>query len=116
MSTQQPAPPAPGTPRAPPGDGPPGGQPPEGSPAGSRSAAFISAITEGNPFVVTVLAIVAAVFLGGLLIAFSDTPVLHAWSQFFSSPGAAISQSWDAAAAAYSALIKGSIINPHTVS
>jgi general nucleoside transport system permease protein len=117
MTSQQPAPPAADSAGPPPGDGPPGGSvPPEGSPAGSRSQAFISAITEGNPFVVTILAIVSAVFLGGLLIAFSDTTVLHAWSQFFSSPGAAISAAWDAAAAAYSALIEGSVINPHTVS
>jgi len=36
--------------------------------------------------VVTFLAIVAAVVLGGLLIAFSDPVVLSAWSVFFSDP------------------------------
>ena len=63
---------------------------------------------------VTILAIVVAVVLGGLLIAFSDPVVLHVWSTFFPTPGAAIAATWDAAAAAYTALVEGSIINfPH---
>ncbi|MEP7026006.1 MAG: ABC transporter permease, partial [Actinomycetota bacterium] len=116
MSGQQPAPPDSAAAGPPPADGPPGGQASGESAPASRSQIFIAAITEGNPVVVTILAIVAAVFLGGLLIAFSDPNVLHAWSQFFSDPAAAISASWSSAAAAYSAMIEGSIINPHTVS
>ena len=99
---------------------PAGGAPPPGEPDGagqapSFSQAVLSAILDGNPVVVTLLAILVAVVLGGLLIAFSDPVVLHEWSTFFSNPGAAISAAWDAAAAAYTALIEGSIINFHTV-
>jgi len=102
-------------PASPPAGGaPPPGEPPAGQ-APSFGQALITAILDGNPVVVTILAIIAAVVLGGLLIAFSDPVVLHLWSTFFSNPGAAISAAWDAAAAAYSALIEGSILNPHTV-
>src|SRR5215470_17123340 len=99
---------------------PAGGAPPPGEPDGdgqapSFSQAVLSAILDGNPVVVTLLAILVAVVLGGLLIAFSDPVVLHEWSTFFSNPGAAISAAWDASAAAYTALIEGSIINFHTV-
>src|ERR1039457_2107115 len=83
--------------------------------SGSLSRAIIDAVLEGRPTVVTILAIAAAVVLGGLLIAFSDTTVLHAWSEFFSAPGNAIAQAWDSAAAAYSAMFEGAIFNPHTI-
>jgi general nucleoside transport system permease protein len=75
----------------------------------------LAAIVEGNSAVVTVLAIVVAIVIGGLLISFTDPPVLHAWSTFFNAPGNAISQAWNAAAAAYTAMFEGSILNLHTV-
>jgi ABC-type uncharacterized transport system permease subunit len=78
--------------------------------------AIISAIVHGSPAVVTILAIFSALVLGALVIAFSDTTVLHAWSSFFSAPGAAIAATWDSVAAAYSALFEGAIFNPHTIS
>jgi general nucleoside transport system permease protein len=92
-----------------------GGEPPARRTAGSVSHTIIDAVMDGQPAVVTFLAIVAALVIGGLLIAFSDPVVLHAWSQFFSAPGNAIAQAWDAVAAAYSALFEGAILNPHTV-
>ena len=64
---------------------------------------------------VTTLAILLALVIGGLIIAFSDTAVLHAWNSFFAAPGGAISAAWDSVAAAYSALFEGAIFNPHTV-
>ncbi|HEY2508159.1 MAG TPA: ABC transporter permease [Streptosporangiaceae bacterium] len=96
----------------------PGGGPapePGGRESPSYSRVIIGAILQDRPAVVTVLAIFSALVLGGLIIAFSDTTVLHAWSVFFSAPGSAISAAWQAAAAAYSALFEGSIVNPHTV-
>ena len=69
---------------------------------------------EGNSVVVTVLAIVAAIVVGGLLIAFTDPVVLTAWGRFFAAPGNAIAQAWDSAAGAYYAMFQGSIFNPHT--
>ena len=61
------------------------------------------------------LAIFTAIVIGGLLNAFTNTKVLHAWGNFFSAPGAAIAQAWDTAIGAYVALFEGSIFNPHTV-
>jgi ABC-type uncharacterized transport system permease subunit len=75
----------------------------------------IESIVEGNSVVVTVLAIVAAIVVGGLLIAFTDPVVLSAWGRFFSDPGNAIAQAWDAAFSAYWAMFEGSIFSPHTV-
>jgi len=76
---------------------------------------MIDSIVEGNSVVVTILAIVAAIVVGGLLIAFTDPVVLHAWGSFFAAPGNAIAQAWDSAAGAYSAMFEGSVFNPHTV-
>jgi len=59
--------------------------------------------------------VLTAMVLGGLLIAFTTQSVLTAWGSFFSDPGAAIGQAWDAAAGAYVALFEGSVFNPHTV-
>jgi simple sugar transport system permease protein len=76
---------------------------------------MVEAIIEGNTAVVTFLAIVVAIVIGGLLIAFTDPVVLTAWGQFFTAPGDAISLAWDSAASAYSAMFEGAILNPHTV-
>jgi general nucleoside transport system permease protein len=76
---------------------------------------IIEAILEGRPAVVTVLAIAVAMVVGGVLIAFSDPVVLHAWSLFFSAPGNAIAKTLDSAASAYTAMFEGAIFNPHTV-
>jgi simple sugar transport system permease protein len=76
----------------------------------------LDAIIHGNSVVVTVLAIVAAMVIGGLLIAFTDPVVLSAWGALFSAPGGAIAAAWDSIAAAYSNMFEGAILNPHTVS
>jgi general nucleoside transport system permease protein len=78
--------------------------------------ALRDAILEGNSVVVTILAIFTAIVLGGLLIAFTNNTVLHAWGNPFSAPGNAIAQAWDAASGAYVAMFEGAIFNPHTVS
>jgi general nucleoside transport system permease protein len=125
--------PDPGTGAAAPGGADPSGRitgtdsvtPPSGAtattppPDASRprlDQAILDAVVHGSPAVVTILAIFLALVLGGLIIAFSDTTVLHAWSEFFSAPGTAISSAWDAIAAAYSAMFEGAIFDPHTVS
>jgi simple sugar transport system permease protein len=64
---------------------------------------------------VTTLAIVAAIVVGGLLIAFTDPVVLTAWSNFSANPGNAFAQAWDSAAGSYSAMFEGAIFNPHTI-
>jgi ABC-type uncharacterized transport system permease subunit len=78
--------------------------------------AVLDAIIHGNSVVVTVLAIVAAMVIGGLLIAFTDPVVLTAWGTLFSAPGSAIAAAWHSVAAAYSNMFEGAILNPHTVS
>jgi simple sugar transport system permease protein len=72
-------------------------------------------ILEGNSVTVIFLAIFTAIVIGGLLNAFTNTTVLHAWGNFFSAPGTAVSQAWNTAVGAYVALFEGSIFNPHTV-
>ncbi|HJY68120.1 MAG TPA: hypothetical protein VJ254_15445, partial [Streptosporangiaceae bacterium] len=93
-------------------EGPPG----EDGWAPGRARLILNAVMEGNSFIVTVLALVAALVVGGLINAFSNTTVLHAWGNFFSAPGHAISLAWDTAVGAYVELFEGSIFNPHTVS
>src|SRR6201995_5260367 len=106
MSESSPAPGAP--PESTPGD-----QPVRDKPSSGR--AILDGILEGNSVVVTFLAIVTAIVLGGLLIAFTNQNVLNAWGVFFSHPGQAIASAWDTASGAYVAIFEGSIFNPHTV-
>jgi ABC-type uncharacterized transport system permease subunit len=93
-----------------------GATPPDHGPLHGLGRALWDSIAEGSPAVVTILAIFLALVLGALLIAFSDTGVLHVWSTFFSHPGAAISAAWQSVASAYSAMFEGAIFNPHTIS
>ena len=93
-------------------EGPPG----EDGWAPGRARLILNAVMEGNSFIVTVLALVAALVVGGLINAFSNTTVLHAWGNLFSAPGHAIALAWDTAVGAYVELFEGSIFNPHTVS
>jgi len=76
---------------------------------------FLSFILQGNPVVVTVLSLLVALVVGGLLNAFTNTTVLHAWGNFTSAPGSALSMAWDTAIGAYVEMFEGSIFNPHTV-
>ena len=69
----------------------------------------------GNAFTITVLALITALVVGGLLNAFTNTAVLDAWGNFFSAPGHALALAWDTAVGAYVAMFEGSIFNPHTV-
>ncbi len=77
--------------------------------------AFRDTILEGRSVTITVLAIFTAFVVGGLLNAFTNTTVLHAWGNLFSAPGHAIAAAWDTAVGAYVEMFEGSIFNPHTV-
>src|SRR5208282_6515022 len=83
---------------------------------GSFGQNLRDSILEGNTITVTVLAIFTAFVVGGLLNAFTNTTVLHAWGNLFSDPGHAIASAWDTAVGAYIEMFEGSIFNPHTVS
>jgi ABC-type uncharacterized transport system permease subunit len=80
------------------------------------SQALRDTILEGRTVTITVLAFITAFVIGGLLNAFTNTTVLHAWGRLFAAPGAAIASAWDTAIGAYVAMFEGSIVNPHTVS
>lgn len=71
---------------------------------------FKESLLEGNAFTVTVLALVSAMVVGGLLAAFTNPAVLHA------PAGSMLGKAWDVASATYVALFEGSVFNPHTVS
>ncbi|BDV29986.1 ABC transporter permease [Microbacterium terricola] len=67
-------------------------------------------ITQGNA-IISVLAIVLALIVGGIMIAFTDEDVQEASAYFFARPMDTISAAWDAVFGAYSALFQGSIYN-----
>jgi simple sugar transport system permease protein len=90
-------------------------QTPEQSPRPKLGRLVIESIVEGNSTVVTILAILTAIVVGGLLIAFTDPTVLSAWGSLFAAPGHAIGAAWASASGAYVAMFEGSIFNPHTV-
>jgi general nucleoside transport system permease protein len=76
---------------------------------------FLTFILQGNTVVVTMLSLLVALVVGGLLNAFTNTTVLHAWANFSSAPGNALSLAWDTAIGAYVEMFEGSIFNPHTL-
>jgi simple sugar transport system permease protein len=61
--------------------------------------------------VTTILAIVLAMLIGGLLIALTDPEVQRAAGYFFARPQDTLLAIWDAVAGAYSALFRGAIYN-----
>lgn len=65
---------------------------------------------------VPALAILAALFLGAVVMVFSDPETLRAWASFGRNPGRALSLSWDLASGAYSALLRSSLGSPNAVS
>jgi simple sugar transport system permease protein len=76
----------------------------------------LAAVVEGNSVTVTVLAFVAAIVVGGLLIAFTDPVVLPKFGHFFSAPGTALAAAWSSASHAYAAMFRGSVIDTHALS
>ena len=88
-----------------------------GLPAGAgwrtRAVELLRRLSEANVFVVTVCAIFAGLVVGAILILVTSPTVLQAWGNIGSKPGHAFGESWSTVAAAYSALLEGSIFNPH---
>jgi ABC-type uncharacterized transport system permease subunit len=87
----------------------------EQAPRPSFGQALRDSILEGHTVTIVILSIFTGFVVGGLLNAFTNTAVLHAWGKFFSAPGHAIAAAWDTAVGAYVAMFQGSIVNPHTV-
>ncbi len=67
-------------------------------------------ITQGNA-IISVLAVVLALLVGGVMIAFTDEDVQTASGYFFARPFDTISAVWNAVSGAYIALFQGSIYN-----
>lgn len=61
----------------------------------------------------SVLAVVVALILGGLLIAVTDERVRQAAGYFFARPGDTLSAMWRAASSAYIAMFYGAVYNPN---
>jgi general nucleoside transport system permease protein len=59
--------------------------------------------------VVPLLAVLTALFVGGLVIVFSDPDLLQRWAGFFRNPVATLQESWAAVYEAYAALFRGAL-------
>ncbi|WP_424440349.1 ABC transporter permease [Microbacterium sp.] len=79
-------------------------------PASKWHDAFLRITQKG--WLVSVLAIVLAVIVGGLLIAVTDDQVQEAAGYFFARPGDTIAAIWNAVAGAYAAFFRGAVFNP----
>ncbi|MGA7149313.1 MAG: ABC transporter permease [Microbacterium sp.] len=67
-------------------------------------------ITQGNA-IISVLAVLLALIVGGIMIAFTDEDVQSASVYFFARPGDTVVAVWQAVSGAYIALFQGSIYN-----
>jgi general nucleoside transport system permease protein len=101
---------------APPQPEPPVEESPPGPEHRSRLGKMVDGVRYGNAVVVTFLALLVAVVVGGLLIAVADDPTRQAASYFFSYPWDTFSRAWDAISGAYGALLQGAILDPATLS
>ncbi|MDR7280688.1 ABC transporter permease [Catenuloplanes atrovinosus] len=82
-----------------------------------RSAAsVVQAIWSANTVTVTVLAIVAALLIGAVLIIVSDPDVLATYGYFTARPSDALTGSWELVSEAYANLFKGAIFDPEAAS
>ncbi|MBM7829989.1 simple sugar transport system permease protein [Agromyces cerinus] len=80
------------------------------APEPSRWHNMFREITTGNA-IISVLAVVLALIVGAVMIAFTNKDVQAASVYFFARPGDMFVAIWDSVAGAYSALFQGSIYN-----
>jgi len=81
-----------------------------GADSGSRSRTVLREILESSTLVV-IMAIVASLAIGGLLIVFADEDVREAATYFFSRPADTFQAMGDALGGAYSAMFSGAVLN-----
>jgi general nucleoside transport system permease protein len=72
---------------------------------------FLHNLWTANTVVVTLLAIILAIVIGGLLIILSTPDVLSTYTYFFARPSDALVASWDVVSEAYLNLFRGSILD-----
>ena len=78
---------------------------------GHRQGSTMRRIVMGSGFV-SVLAVIVALVLGGLLIASTDSQVARTAGYFFARPSDFLSALWNAMTESYVALFQGSVFNP----
>ncbi|WP_336631526.1 MULTISPECIES: ABC transporter permease [unclassified Microbacterium] len=83
---------------------------PPGEFAPTRSGIFLKELLRGSA-VTTVLAIVLAMIVGGILIASTNPDVQKAAGYFFARPGDTLVAIWNAVVGGYEALFRGAIFN-----
>jgi ABC-type uncharacterized transport system permease subunit len=83
---------------------------PSDVPPPPRGNVILKEILRGNA-VTTILAIVLALIVGGVLIAFTNEDVLEASVYFFAQPGDTFVAAWNAIYNGYEALFRGAIFN-----
>ena len=86
------------------------GRDPSDVPPPPRSNAIMKEILRGSA-VTTVLAIVLALIVGGILIASTNEDVQKASGYFFAKPGDTLAAAWNAVYNGYEALFRGAIFN-----
>ncbi|WP_082590098.1 ABC transporter permease [Agromyces sp. Soil535] len=79
-------------------------------PPPSRWTTMLNQIATGNA-IISVLAVVLALIVGAIMIAFTDERVQEASGYFFARPGDTLSAIWESVSGAYSALFQGAIYN-----
>ncbi|MDR6904687.1 simple sugar transport system permease protein [Agromyces sp. 3263] len=79
-------------------------------PPPSRWHTTLHQITTGNA-IISVLAVLLALLVGAIMIAFTDERVQEASGYFFARPGDTLIAIWESVSGAYSALFQGSVYN-----
>ena len=90
--------------------GPGTGAEPGDAPPPSRWHTMFRQITTGNA-IISVLAVVLALIVGAIMIAFTDERVQETSVYFFARPADMLSAIWQSVSGAYSALFQGSVYN-----
>ena len=85
---------------------------PETAPAAAPSPGSVRRAQRLDTLLVTLLSIVLALVIGGILIAVSDPAVIDTAKYFFAAPLDTISAAWSAVSSAYIALFEGAIFDP----
>jgi len=81
----------------------------------NRVRRAVASLTSANAAVVTVLALVLAAIVGGLLVAGTDPATRAASGYFFARPSTTLHAGAGAVGRAYAALFEGSVLNPSTL-
>jgi simple sugar transport system permease protein len=99
---------------------------PEEEPAEERAARELAEVTlatelvgagkaDWRAVVLPLLAVLAALVIGALVIVFTNQATLDAWKSFFRGPGDALSVSWKVVKDAYYALFSGAVGSPSRI-